>query len=84
MSGGPLRGAVLFVTGLEPVRTLVTATPMGRRVATRFVAGETLDDGLRVARDLARHGVAAMLDHLGENVTSVEQASAAADSTSWP
>lgn len=79
MSGAPLRGPVLFVTGLEPVRRLVTGTSMGRRVATRFVAGETLDDGLGVARDLARSGTAAMLDHLGENVTSSAQASAAAD-----
>jgi proline dehydrogenase len=70
---------VLFVTGLEPVRKLVTGTSIGRRVATRFVAGESLDEGLRAARELARSGMAAMLDHLGENVASAEQASAAAD-----
>ena len=79
MAGSPFRGPVLFVTGLEPVRRLVTGTSIGRRVATRFVAGESLDDGLRAARELAGRGVAAMLDHLGENVTSTEQASAAAD-----
>ncbi len=65
MSGAPLRGPVLFVTGLEPVRRIVTGTSIGRRVATRFVAGESLDDGLRAARGLARSGRAAMLDHLG-------------------
>ncbi|MGH2686732.1 MAG: proline dehydrogenase family protein [Actinomycetota bacterium] len=79
MTGSPFRGPVLFVTGLEPVRRLVTGTSIGRKVATRFVAGESLDEGLRVARELAGRGVAAMLDHLGENVTSAEQASASAD-----
>ncbi len=79
VSGSPFRGPVLFVTGLEPVRKLVTGTSIGRRVATRFVAGESLDDGLRAARELAGRGIAAMLDHLGENVDSAEQASAAAD-----
>jgi proline dehydrogenase len=70
---------VLFATGLEPVRRLMTATSIGRAVATRFVAGETLDDGLRAARELSRSGIAAILDHLGENVTLPEQASSAAD-----
>jgi proline dehydrogenase len=48
-------------------------------VALRFVAGERLEDGLDAARNLAGHGIRAMLDHLGENVASPEQASAAAD-----
>lgn len=52
---------------------------LGRRVALRFVAGETLGDGLRAARSLNDRGIGAMLDHLGENVASPEQAAAAAD-----
>jgi proline dehydrogenase len=43
------------------------------------VAGESLDDGIRAARGLNGAGIAAMLDHLGENVTSREQAAAVAD-----
>ena len=43
------------------------------------MAGETLDDALDVARALDRRRIASMLDHLGENVSSAEQASAAAD-----
>jgi proline dehydrogenase len=48
-------------------------------MALRFVAGETLDNGMRVAGQLNDRGVGAMLDHLGENVESADQASAAAD-----
>jgi proline dehydrogenase len=43
------------------------------------VAGETLEDGLRVAARLNAAGIMGMLDHLGENVTSPEQSSAVAD-----
>ena len=52
---------------------------MGRRVAGRFVAGETLDDAMAAARALNARGVASMLNHLGENVTTAEQAAAATD-----
>lgn len=43
-------------------------------MALRFVAGETLDEGVAVARSLNEDGVGAMLDHLGENVATREQA----------
>jgi proline dehydrogenase len=58
---------------------MVTGAGPGRRLALRFVAGETLDDGIRAASRLNGRGVGAMLDHLGENVESADQASAAAD-----
>jgi len=45
----------------------------------RFVAGEDLEDAFQAARSLNRQGIATMLDHLGENVSSEEQASAASD-----
>jgi proline dehydrogenase len=79
VTGAPLRAPVLFVTGLDPVRRLVTHGRLGRRVARRFVAGETLEEGISAARSLGVRGIAAMLDHLGENVVSETQASAAAD-----
>jgi proline dehydrogenase len=79
VTGAPLRSPVLWATGLRPVRKLVTRSRLGRLVADRFVAGETLDQAIAVARSLDRHGIRAMLDHLGENVASAEQASAAAD-----
>jgi proline dehydrogenase len=79
MSGAPLRAPVLWLTDLPWVRSFVTQGKLGRRVARRFVAGESLDQGLDAARGLGRSGIRGMLDHLGENVSSPEQASAAAD-----
>jgi len=70
---------VLWLTGQRWFRRLITEHSVGRQVALRFVAGETLDGAMDAARGLNGRGVATMLDHLGENVTSAEQASAAAD-----
>ena len=55
-----------------------TSAP-ARRLATRFVAGETLDEALAVARRVGSEGIAITLDHLGESVTSLEEAAQARD-----
>jgi len=52
---------------------------LARRLATRFVAGETLDEALAVARRVGSEGIAITLDHLGESVTSLEEAAQARD-----
>ena len=54
-------------------------SPLARRLATRFVAGETLEQALDVARRLKSEGITVTLDHLGESVSTLEEASAARD-----
>lgn len=48
-------------------------------MARRFVAGETLADAIDVVRAINRQGMTATLDHLGENVSSRQEAIDAAD-----
>jgi proline dehydrogenase len=55
------------------------ASALADRLASRFVAGATLDDALATARRLNAEGIAVTLDHLGESVTSLEEAAAARD-----
>lgn len=74
-----LRGPALWVTERALVRRLMTEHPVGRRLANRFVAGDSLEAGMAAARSLHRQGIAAMLDHLGENVATPAQASEATD-----
>ncbi len=50
-----------------------------RRLAARFVAGETLEKALTVSRALNAEGISVTLDHLGESVTSLEEAAQARD-----
>lgn len=59
-------------------RAVATRTRVGRAVASRFVAGEHLDDAIAACRALDAGGIGAVLDHLGENVTAPEQAADAA------
>ena len=53
--------------------------PLVRRMAGRYIAGETLDDLIRVAADLHRQGYLTTVDVLGENSTSEEAAASARD-----
>ena len=54
-------------------------SPLARRLAARFVAGDSLADGLEVARRINREGISITLDHLGENVTSLAEAELSRD-----
>lgn len=69
-----IKAAVLAVTEHSWTRKLVTETPPGRLVAERFVAGETLESAVAVTQALNGQGLKVSLDHLGEHVTSVEEA----------
>jgi proline dehydrogenase len=65
-------------------RLLVTTLPLVPkaivgRVAARYVAGATLDEALRVVRDLNGKGVMGTIDVLGEEVSEREKALAAVD-----
>ena len=50
-----------------------------QRLATRFVAGEALEGALAVGRKLNAEQIEVTLDHLGESVTSLEEAAEARD-----
>jgi len=52
---------------------------LSRRLSTRFVAGETLEEALAVARKLNAEGITVTLDHLGESVSTLAEAAEARD-----
>lgn len=58
----------MAVAGAAPVEKVVTGTRPGRALAERFVAGDTLDDAVRVARALNADGFLVSFDLLGEEV----------------
>lgn len=71
------RRAVLSVADQAKVREIFETNPQARKLVSRFVAGETLEEALAVAKDLQKDGITITLDQLGENVNSEEAASAA-------
>jgi len=48
--------------------------PIVKRVAGRYIAGETDDDAMRVAADLNRRGFRSTVDLLGEHIQTLEEA----------
>lgn len=70
----------LFRLSQEPhLRDFAMHNRLGRGMARRFVAGETVEEGLAVVRSLQEQGMTATLDLLGENVSSQEEAAAATE-----
>ncbi len=74
-----LRRGLIAASTSERLRRLAMDQPMARRVADRFVAGDTLDDALRATEDLNAAGMSVTLDYLGEAVDDESLARAAAD-----
>ena len=72
-----LRPLILSVAEHPWSRRMVTRTRPGRAVASRFVAGVSLEEAMRVAATLDSRRITCMLDFLGENVRTEEQAVAA-------
>ena len=69
-----LRGALLFLSRQKHLRRWMETSPAAELLTRRFVAGKTLARALAVCRRLNAEGLLVSLDHLGENVTSVEEA----------
>jgi proline dehydrogenase len=55
-------------------RNIFAKWSIARKMASRFIAGETLDDGIQSIKSLNSQGINATLDHLGENTDSPEKA----------
>src|SRR5271163_3466358 len=74
-----MRAILLKLSESKRLAPFIMSNGVSRRVARRFVAGETLDDALAAARVLNQAGRSASLDLLGENVSDEAGARTAAD-----
>ena len=73
------RQLFLFLSRQRRVRKWMETSPSARKLTRRFVAGETLEQAVAVCERLCKDGFLCSLDHLGENVTSLEEAASARD-----
>ncbi|MDB4877077.1 MAG: Proline dehydrogenase [Gemmatimonadetes bacterium] len=74
-----LRSTLLYLSNQPTVFRFVRNNKLAKRFASRFVAGETLDEALTAVRVLNAKGISASLDLLGESVTNEREARAAAN-----
>jgi len=75
-----LRAPILYLSGARWARAIITRFGIARRMAARFVAGDTAGDAISTIQSLNARGINATLDHLGESVTNQAEATRAADS----
>ncbi len=68
------RAFFLFLSRQASIRKWVETSDSLKNVTRRFVAGETLEEELAVCAALQQEGIFSSLDHLGESVTSPEEA----------
>jgi proline dehydrogenase len=74
-----LRSILLKFSESKSFAHWVTTNATTRRMSRRFVAGETLEEALQVARACNDAGMHATLDYLGENVSTPADAQKARD-----
>jgi proline dehydrogenase len=73
-----LRQFFIHLSENQAARGFVTHFGPARKMARRFVAGETIDEAIAVAWQLKAQGIGAILNHVGESVTTEAEATGAA------
>jgi proline dehydrogenase len=74
-----LRSTLLWLSERDTIFELVRRNGFSRKFASRFVAGETLDEAIDAARALNEKGISTSLDLLGESVTDEQEAARSRD-----
>ena len=74
-----LRSFFIFLSKAKWAQRIVVGWNFAWRAASRFVAGNTIDDAIKAVKELNVIGMNATLDHLGESTSTREEAIKAAD-----
>jgi proline dehydrogenase len=74
-----MRQSLLWLSEQRRIFNFVRKNRVARKFASRFVAGETIEEAVEATQELAGRGITASLDFLGESVTMESEAVAARD-----
>jgi len=74
-----LRAWLIYLSKASWAQRMMSRWSLAWRVASRFVAGDTLEDAIRVIQELNAQGIFVTLDHLGESTTNLEEAQTATE-----
>ncbi|MGQ9832521.1 MAG: proline dehydrogenase family protein [Candidatus Villigracilaceae bacterium] len=69
-----LRSFLIYLSKAAWAQNIVMNMKLAWQVASRFVAGTTIESAVNAARELNARGINATMDHLGENITTPEEA----------
>jgi proline dehydrogenase len=70
------RSALIYLSRQEGLKEFAAKFGLFKKLTTRFIAGETIDEAVAAIRDLNAHGCTASFDHLNESVGSVAETEA--------
>lgn len=73
------RHIFLFLSRQRTLRRWVETSNLAKKLTRRFIAGQGLEEVLAASRKIEGDGLLVTLDHLGENVTTLEEARASRD-----
>jgi proline dehydrogenase len=74
-----LRSFLIYLSKAGWAQRIVTGWKIAWQTASRFVAGESIQDAIRAIQELNRKGIVTTLDQLGEHTTTAEEATHAAE-----
>src|SRR6266704_1882641 len=64
------RSALIYLSRQERLKEFATHFKLFKKLTTRFIAGENINEAVAAIRDLNARGCSASFDHLNESVTS--------------
>jgi proline dehydrogenase len=70
------RSALIYLSRQDWLKEFAAKFGLFRKLTTRFIAGETIDEAVAAIRDLNAHGCSATFDHLNESVGAMAETEA--------
>jgi len=70
------RSALIYLSRQERLKDFATRFKLFKKLTTRFIAGENINEAIAAIRDLNARGCSASFDHLNESVTSTAETDA--------
>jgi len=70
------RSALLYLSNQEGLKEFATRFRLFKKLTTRFIAGENIEEAVNAIREVNARGCSASFDHLNESVTSIAETEA--------
>jgi proline dehydrogenase len=70
------RSALIYLSRQEGLKEFAARFSLFRKLTTRFIAGETIDEAIAAIRETNARGCSASFDHLNESVNNAEETEA--------
>src|SRR5262245_60497406 len=67
------RSALIYLSRKEGLKEFAARFSLFRKLTTRFIAGESIEEAVAAIREINAHGCTASFDHLNESVNSAAE-----------